>query len=103
MAGRAWSPRLWADALLAAGERTLGSLSAPRLRVRWLVLRLLGLTLLIASASLWTQVIALSGARGVVPFAEVLEGYARQFGPLERRVCWVCSTWRRGRRWRSAR
>ncbi len=81
-------------ALTGWGAEVLRSLAAPRLRVRWLVLRLLGLTLLIASASLWTQVIALSGARGVVPFAEVLEGYARQFGPVERlwqapTLCWL--------------
>jgi len=86
--------RRLADGLAGWGAELGRALAAPRLRVRWLLLRLLGLTLLIASASLWTQVIALSGARGVVPFAEVLEGYARQFGPLERlwqapTLCWL--------------
>ena len=48
---------------------------------RWIFLRLLGLTYLIAFVSLWTQIHGLIGSRGILPIGELLTAAYRQIGP----------------------
>ena len=48
---------------------------------RWLFLRLLGLTYLIAFVSLWTQIDGLAGHNGILPAADYLEAVRERIGP----------------------
>src|SRR5437016_865130 len=48
---------------------------------RWLFLRLLGLTYLIAFVSLWTQIDGLVGHNGILPVADYLEAVGERVGP----------------------
>ncbi len=60
---------------------------------RWLFLRLLGVTFLIAFVSLWTQVRGLIGSDGILPVAEHLEWVTTNLGASSRwkvpTLCWI--------------
>jgi hypothetical protein len=48
---------------------------------RWLFLRLLGLSYLIAFVSLWTQIDGLAGHNGILPVADYLQAVTERVGP----------------------
>lgn len=60
---------------------------------RWLFLRLLGVTYLIAFISLWTQIGGLVGSNGILPAQEYLEAVQMQIGHERYRLfptlCWL--------------
>ena len=63
---------------------------------RWLFLRLLGATYLIAFISLWTQIDGLVGSNGILPAQEYLESVRTQVGHERYRLlptlCWLNSS-----------
>ena len=63
---------------------------------RWLFLRLLGVTFLIAVISLWTQIDGLVGGNGILPAQEYLESVRTQVGHerywLLPTLCWLNSS-----------
>ncbi len=48
----------------------------------WIFLRVMGATYLVAFVSLWTQIIGLVGARGILPAHEALANVATRYGPI---------------------
>ena len=87
----------WAYGLVARNRvgisRIWRTLSGPHIEVpeyrltAWLMLRGLGLVFLVAFWSLWSQIIPLSGAEGIVPIAERMQAIAantQELSALER-------------------
>jgi len=66
-----WSRRLWGE------ERYPETWNL----VSWLFLRLLGLTFLVAFASIGNQILGLVGSEGILPLSETLARFAAEHGP----------------------
>jgi len=77
---------IWGEHVVPPGERLTA----------WITSRLLGLVYVVAFVSLWSQLDALAGSRGILPASEFLAAARAQFGP-ERylyfpTLCWLGSS-----------